>query len=63
MSPSIKIKKHFFNVKVGLLVQHSLFFERFDQFPSLKNEFENLNFEMFEEIVQTFGKSDDDMIL
>ena len=54
-----------FLVKVGLLVQYSsqkLFLERFDQFSSLKNDFENQNFEMFEEVVHNFGKSDSDII-
>ena len=35
--------------------------ERFDQFFTLKNDFGNQNFEMFE-VVHNFGKSDDDMI-
>jgi hypothetical protein len=36
--------------------------ERFNQFSTLKNDFENQNFEMFEEVVHTFGKSDGDII-
>ena len=28
----------------------------------MKNDFENQNFEMFEEIVHNFGKSDSDII-
>ena len=36
--------------------------ERFDQFSILKNNFENQTFEMFEELVHNFGKSDVDMI-
>jgi hypothetical protein len=36
--------------------------ERFDQFSALKNYFENQNFEMFEEVVHNFGKSDGDII-
>ena len=32
--------------------------ERFDQFSTLKNDIENQNFEMFEEVVHNFGKSD-----
>ena len=36
--------------------------ERFDQFSTLKNDFENQNFQMFEEVVHNFGKSDDDNI-
>ena len=38
------------------------FLERFDQFSTLKNDFENQNFEMFEEVVHNFGKSDGDII-
>ena len=38
------------------------FWERFDQFSTLKNDFENQNFEMFEEVVHNFGKSDGDII-
>ena len=40
----------------------SFFSERFDQFSTLKNDFENPNFEMFEEFVHNFGKSGNDMI-
>ena len=36
--------------------------ERFGQFSKLKNDFENQNFEMFEEVVHNFGKSDGDII-
>ena len=38
------------------------FCEIFDRFSTQKNYFENQNFEMFEEVVHNFGKSDDDMI-
>ena len=38
------------------------FLERFDQFLTQKNDFESTNFDMFEEVVHNFGKSDDDMI-
>ena len=54
-----------FLVKVGLLVQYSsqkFFLERFDQFSTLKNDFENQNFEMFLEVVHNFGKSDGDIV-
>ena len=57
-------QKHFL-IKVGLLVKYSsqkLFLERFNQFLTQKNDFENTNFEMFEEVVHNFGKFDDDMI-
>ena len=36
--------------------------ERFNQFSTLKNDFENQNSEICEEVVHNFGKSDDDMI-
>ena len=39
----------------------NFFFERFDQFLTQKNKFESTNFEMFEEVVHNFGKSDDDI--
>ena len=48
-------------MKVVLLVQYSskkFFLERFNQFSTMKNDFENQNFEMFEEAVHNFGKSD-----
>ena len=38
------------------------FSERFDQFLTQKNDFESKKFEMLEEVVHDFGKSDDDMI-
>ena len=50
---------------VGLLVQYSsknFFLERFDQFSTLKNEFENQNFQIFKEVVHNFGKSAGDII-
>ena len=44
-------------------ILHRFFFtERFDQFLTQKNDFEGTNFEMFEEVVHNFGKSDNDMI-
>ena len=36
--------------------------ERFDQFSTLKKDFENQNCEMFEEVAHNFGKSDSDII-
>ena len=36
--------------------------ERFVQFSTLKNDFENQNFEMLEEVIHNFGKSDGDII-
>ena len=37
---------------------NKLFLERFNQLLTLKNDFYNQNFEMFEEVVHNFGKSD-----
>ena len=59
-----KIRKQFL-IKVGLLVKYSsqnFFLERWDQFLTQKNDYESTNFEMFEEVVRNFGKSDVDMI-
>ena len=39
-------------------ILHRNFLERFDQFSTLKNDFENQNFEMFLEVVHNFGTSD-----
>jgi hypothetical protein len=47
-------QKHYLS-KDGLLVQRKIFFERFDQFSALKNDIENLNFEMFEEVVHNYS--------
>ena len=52
-------------MKVGVLINYSsqnFFFERFDQFLMLKNDFENQNFVIFANVVHNFGKSDDDII-
>ena len=38
------------------------FSERFDQFLTQRNDFESTTFEMFKEVVHTFGKSGDDII-
>ena len=48
-------------IKIGLLAQYSsknFFWERFKQFSTLKNDFENQNFPMFVEVVHNFGMSD-----
>ena len=55
-----------FLIKVGVPVQYfskNFFLERFDQFSTLKYDFETQNFEMFEEVVHKFCKSDTDIIL
>ena len=39
-----------------------IFLESFQQILTLKNDLENQNFEMFEEIVHNFDKSDNDII-
>ena len=33
---------------------------RFDEFSTLKNDFENQNFEIFDKVIHNFGKCDDD---
>ena len=59
----LKIKFFEKKIKFGLLVQYSSpFLERFEQFSTMKNDFENQNFEMFEQVVHNSGKSDDDII-
>ena len=57
-------QKHFFNKSwsPSPIFFIEFFLERFNQFVILKNDFESTNFEMFEEVVHNFGKSDDDMI-
>ena len=37
-------------------------FHSFDEFSTVKNDFENQNFEIFDKIVYNFGKSDNYMI-
>ena len=39
-----------------------IFLERLDHFFTQKYDFESTNFEMFEEVVHNFGKSDDDKL-
>ena len=49
------------SIKVGLLVQHSsnkLFLKRFKQCSTLKNDIENPTFQIFQEVVHNFGRSD-----
>ena len=36
--------------------------ERFNSFLTQKNDFESMNFEIFEEDIHNFGKSDNDMM-
>ena len=57
-------QKHFFNKSwsPSQIFFIEFFLERFNQFLTQKNDFESTNFEMFEEVVHNFGKSDDDMI-
>ena len=63
-----KVRKKFLKkiIKVRLLVQYSsknfLGGERFNQFSTLKDDFESHIFEMFKEVVHNFGKSDGDII-
>ena len=52
-------------MKVGLLTKYSSQknnFERFDQFYTLKNDFQTQNFEIFDKVVHNFGKSDNVII-
>jgi hypothetical protein len=52
-------------IKVGLLIKYfskKNFLERFDQFKTLKNDFETQNFEIFDKVIHSFGKSDDVII-
>ena len=44
------------------VLHREIFWERFDQFLTQKNDFKSTNFEMFQEVVHNFGKSDADMI-
>ena len=37
------------------------FLKGFDQFSTMKNNFENQNFDMFEEVAYNFGKPDSDI--
>ena len=55
------------NGKIGVKLSQSKYYNFFsalwfNQFPTLKNDFENQKFEMFEEVVHSFGKSDGDII-
>ncbi len=53
------------SIKVGLLIKYSSqkkSLERFDQFSTLKNDFECTNFAIFDKVVHNFGKSDDALI-
>ena len=43
------------------IFDRNFFSERFNQLLTQKNDFVSTNFEMFEEVVHNFGKSDDDM--
>ena len=51
-------------IKVGLLVKYfeNIFSKKIRPFFNTENDFENQNFEIFEEVVDNFWKSDDDMI-
>ena len=61
---SIFSKTYFFikNWSASPIFFKEFFSERFNQFLTLKNDFENQNFEMFEEVVHNLGKSGDDII-
>ena len=54
------IKKH---GNLGTFLENKvLSISKFDQFSTMKYDFENQNFEMFKEVVHNFGKSDGDII-
>ena len=58
-------QKHFFNKSWSpsqIFLIDFFSSERFDQILTEKNEFESTNFDMFEEVVYNFDKSEDDMI-
>ena len=62
----MKFFKTFFNKSWSpsqIFFKEGFFLERFNQFFTQKNDFSCTNFEMFEEVVHNFGKSDSDMIL
>ena len=61
-NPNFEKKKIHKSWSPGPIFFTELFFERFNQFSTLKNDFENQNFEMFKETVHNFGKSDGDII-
>jgi hypothetical protein len=48
-------------VKIGLINSPNFFLKGFDEFSKMKNDFENLNFDMFEEVALNFGKHDSDI--
>ena len=59
-----KISKPFYNKSWSpspIFLKYFIF-KRFNQFSTLKNDFENQNFGMLEEVVHNFGKSDSDII-
>ena len=57
-------KYHKIKIKISWSPCHhsKIFSERFNQFLTQKNDLKSRNFEMFQEVVHNFGKSDDDMI-
>ena len=44
------------------MLHTNFFLERFSQFLTQKNDFESTNFDMFEEVVHNFVKSDGEII-
>ena len=56
----MKVFKKFINpIKYS---SQNFFLEKFDQFQTLKNDFETQNFEMYDKVVHNFGKPDEVII-
>ena len=51
--------KHF---RLNNVTVRPIFLERFNQFLTLKNDFESTNFAIFDKVVHNFGKSEDVII-
>ena len=57
-----KIGHIFRNIFNKIPIHKKIFLEWLDQFLTMTNDFENKIFEMFEEVVHNFSKSDGDII-
>ena len=45
-----------------MFLTEKIFLARFDQFQTLKNDFETQNFEIFDKVVHNFGKPEEVII-
>ena len=54
-------KKNFNKSSSPSPIHKKIFFEWFDQFLTMTNDFQNKIFEVFEEVVHNFSKSDGDI--